>query len=104
LLNEERTIYIGIWCSSPALFKYLLERDTHAVGSLWVRRKCMPAVWKDIKLERGELTFASSDGILAIKWRHKKDVHMRSTKHERPDMEETGGQNRSVMLKPNCIV
>lgn len=64
----------------------------------------MPAVWKDIKLERGELTFASSDGILAIKWRHKKDVHMRSTKHERPDMEETGGQNRSVMLKPNCIV
>jgi hypothetical protein len=104
LLNSGRTIYMDIWYSSPALFKYLLDRDTHAIGSVWARRKCMPATWKDTKLERGELTFASANGILAVKWRHKKDVHMLSTKHERPDMEETGGQDGGVVLKPNCVV
>ncbi|PNF41852.1 hypothetical protein B7P43_G15799 [Cryptotermes secundus] len=104
LLKGGRTIYMDIWCSSPSLFKYLLDRDTHAIGTVWARRKFMPAIWKDIKLERGELTFASSNGILAVKWRHKKDVHMLSTKHERPDMEETHGQDGGVMLKPNCVV
>jgi hypothetical protein len=104
LLNKGRTIYMDICYSSPALFKYLLHRDTHAIGSVCAKRKCMPAVWKHTRLERGELTFASANGILAVKWRHEKDVHVLSTKHERPDIEEARGQDGGVMMKPNCVV
>ncbi|XP_071054995.1 uncharacterized protein [Onthophagus taurus] len=69
-------------------------------GRVRGNRKHMPKDLCNIKLKRGEYAIRSCNGILAIKWKDKRDVYIMTTKHETVEM-TTQGFNRTP--KPNCI-
>ena len=78
------------WYSSPQLFLKLLEQDTNVVGTVRKNRKHMPKELASLKLKKGEAKMLSSHGLLALRWKYKKDVYMLSTKHSNIDLVETG--------------
>ena len=54
---------------------------------------------------RGERVFRSSDSLLALVWKDKKDVKMLSTMHS-SSMEDTGKKDKSdnPIEKPTCVI
>ena len=61
----------------------LIESKTHLVRTLRVNRKHLPPGVKNAKLKPGDVKAAENrDGIIvALKWKHKRDVLLLSTKH-----------------------
>ncbi|XP_068081806.1 piggyBac transposable element-derived protein 4-like [Anabrus simplex] len=104
LLGSCRTIYMDNWYSSPTLFRELIMKNTNAIGTVHPNRKLMPPHFAATNLKKGELTFASANGILATKWVDKKNVHLLSTVHQRPDFAETKSKRGKLVLKPNMVV
>jgi len=80
-------VYLDNWYSSPLLYEKLLEHDTYAVGTALLPRRCMPQVFKQVELKKGEAIRRSGRGVLAVKWSDNKYVHMLSTVHEDIEME-----------------
>lgn len=85
ILKKGYTLYMDNFYSSPHLFLTLLKNDTNAVGTVRKNRKNMPKVFSSMKLKKEEVKTLSSHGLLALKWRDKKDVHILSTKHSNAD-------------------
>lgn len=110
LLEEGRVIFMDNWYSSPNLFRELLRKNTYAVGTVRSSRKNIPVDLKTQKLKKGELTFRSTQNMLCLKWKDRKDVAMLSTIHEQPDFVEVVSQrerskpNPKSILKPNVVV
>ena len=66
----------------------------------------MPAVLRTIELKkRGERAFRSSDSLLALVWKDKKDVKTLSTMHT-SSLEDTGKKDKSgnPIEKPACVI
>ncbi|XP_017795982.1 PREDICTED: piggyBac transposable element-derived protein 4-like [Habropoda laboriosa] len=103
ILNKGRTLYIDNWYSSPKLFLTLVENGTN-VGTVRFNRKNMPGDFVKAKLKKGECRIRSCNGILALKWKDKQDVHILSTKHESVEMTEQNGSQLTPTFKPKCIV
>nr|XP_022921145.1 piggyBac transposable element-derived protein 4-like [Onthophagus taurus] len=101
VLHRGHTLYIDNWYSSPKLFMTLsFNYKTNVIGTVRGNRKHMPKDLCNIKLKRGEYAIRSCNGILAIKWKDKRDLYIMATKHETVEM-TTQGFNRTP--KPNCI-
>lgn len=71
----------------------------------------MPKVLSSLILKKGEVQTRSSRGLLALRWRDKKDIFMLSTKHLNANMVDTGkirSKKRSDVqeriIKPNCVI
>ncbi|KAL2731757.1 piggyBac transposable element-derived protein 4 isoform X1 [Vespula squamosa] len=71
------TFEIVLGKSSPALFNLLHANVTNACGTVKRRRKGIPVMNR--KLEKGEVDFRTSNNLLALKWRDKRDILMLST-------------------------
>lgn len=73
---------------------------TNVIGTVRRNRKHMPKDLCNVKLKRGEYAIRSCNGILAIKWKDKRDVYILTTKYETVEM-TTQGSNHTP--KPSCI-
>ncbi|CAK9796635.1 PiggyBac transposable element-derived protein 4 [Anthophora quadrimaculata] len=103
-LGKGHTLYVDNFYSSPALFNLLHTNATNACGTVKQRRKGMPILNK--KLNTGEVEFRTTNNLLALKWRDRKDVFMLSTFHTN-ELISTGKRNyktHEFILKPKCIV
>lgn len=97
-------MFVDNWYTSPALFSYLHENKTNACGTVKKNRKNMPALSR--LLEKGQVEFMSTDKLLAIKWKDKREVRMLTTLHKN-SMKPTGKIDRSTkeeIQKPECIL
>lgn len=83
LLNGGRTLYTDNWYTSISLAQALLSRKTDLVGTMRKDRKRVPKCVADGRLQRGNVVaMQNQQGILALKWRDKRDVLMLSTVHD----------------------
>ena len=79
-LNKGHSFYSDNYYTSPFLASYLFEHKTNSCGTVRVNRKHMPIFEK--KLKKGETEWRSSNHILALKWKDRRDVQMLTTFHE----------------------
>lgn len=86
ILNKGHTLYIDNWYSSPKLFLTLVKNGINVLGTVRCNRKNMPGDFVKVKLKKRECIIRSCNGILALKWKDKRDVHIISTKHESAEM------------------
>ena len=100
LFNKGHTLFVDNWYTSPDLCKMVLERGTNIVGTVRPNRKNMPPSITSTKLKTGEHEIWSSNNILCLRWRDKKDVYFLSSKHERADMTATGKLKRKRGQQP----
>jgi hypothetical protein len=93
-LEKGYTLYLDNWYSSPNLFLELNRRKTNVLGTVRSNRRNMPKDLVNIKLKKGEVATQSSRGLLALKWKDKKDVYFLSSKHKNANMTDTGKKQR----------
>ncbi|XP_046385713.1 piggyBac transposable element-derived protein 4-like [Ischnura elegans] len=81
--DKGHTVYSDRFYTSPALFDFLWERKTKAVGTCMSNRKGLPkqTVIKR-KLKKGETAYMRRKHLLCLKWRDTRDVLLLSTKHK----------------------
>lgn len=81
-LNFGRTLYTDNWYSSVKLAENLNKKNTHLVGTLRANRKNNPPEVISKKLKKSEfIAQQSSNNIVVLKWRDKRDILIISTKH-----------------------
>lgn len=79
-LEKGHTLYTDNYYNSVQLAKYLNENKTHIVGTLRKNRHENPG--KTVaKLKKGEAVHAQKNNMQVTKWVDKREVCMRSTKH-----------------------
>ncbi|GFR13151.1 piggyBac transposable element-derived protein 4 [Trichonephila clavata] len=89
-LGKGYTLFLDNWYSSPQLYLNLLKKKMNVIGTVRSNRKNMPKTLSLQKLKRGEVATQSTSGLLALKWKGKKDVYLLSTKHKNSEMIDTG--------------
>ncbi|XP_054282844.1 piggyBac transposable element-derived protein 4-like [Macrosteles quadrilineatus] len=108
VLDLGHILYIDNWYSSPGLCKRVLERKTHVVGTVNLERINMPEEFDSANLEIGQAIRRSKDGILAVKWKDRKDVHVLSTIHAGIEMTVDKVIQRkgivSEVIKPKSVI
>lgn len=104
ILDKGHTLYTDNWYSSPKLFLTLVRNGTNVLGTVRCNRKNMPGDFVKAKLKKGNCTIRSCNGILALKWKYKRDVHILSTKHESAEMIAQNESHLSPIFKPKCII
>ncbi|XP_046997952.1 piggyBac transposable element-derived protein 4-like [Schistocerca americana] len=104
LLHNGYTLYLDNWFSSPKLFKTLFTNKTNVIGTVLSNRKNMPTESLKAKLKKTEYTVRSCNGILALKWKDKRDVYMFSTKHSTAEMIATDTPLCYALWKPKCVI
>ena len=103
LLNKGYHIYLDNYYTSPELYDELRTHDTYAYGTVRRNRKDVPNAFSQVRLPQGEVIFRRRDGLLAVKYRDKRDVHMLSTIHV-ADAVKIRKRDDTVVTKPTCIV
>lgn len=98
-----RLLYTDNWYTSPLLAHYLHRCNTGLCGTL--RRNCkrMPNF---LKLKKKEVRRQKSEGILVLKWRDKRDVHVLTTFHK-GRMLDSGKKDPKTdepVMKPDIII
>lgn len=78
-LDKGHSLFVDNWYTSPALFEFLLSKQTNASGTVRANWKGLPKFAK--KLQQGEVDSYHTTNMLALKWRDRRDVHMLSTMH-----------------------
>ncbi|XP_046142146.1 piggyBac transposable element-derived protein 4-like [Osmia bicornis bicornis] len=78
-LEKGHTLITDNWYTSPRLFTLLHQHKTNAFGTVRKNRSEMPHMEENLK--RGEICYRSTNILLAMKWRDKKDVWILSSVH-----------------------
>ena len=87
LVDDERlegkgyVVFTDNFYTSPSLFQDLAEKGFGACGTARRDRRGIPVCIRNVKLTRGQVRSRRDDGVLALKWRDKRDVLMLSTYH-----------------------
>uniref|UniRef100_A0A131YKY1 Tick transposon n=1 Tax=Rhipicephalus appendiculatus TaxID=34631 RepID=A0A131YKY1_RHIAP len=100
-LDKGHSLFVDNRYTSPALFEFLLSRQTNACGVVRANRKGLPKFAK--KLQQGEVDSYHSNAMLALKWRDRRDVHMLSTMHGL-ELAEAEKEDRRMGEKPECVL
>ncbi|UYV82044.1 PGBD5 [Cordylochernes scorpioides] len=106
LFNRGHIIYCDRWFSLPHLFNYLWEKKTMAVGTVKTIRKGLPKNSFSKKLKKGEEMHLFKGSLMAMKWRHTRDVWMISTVHDHQMVEVMGrpGLSQAPIFKPQVVL
>ena len=75
-------IYTDNFYSSPNFFQALTDKGFGPCGTARKDRRGIPLSIRNAGLQRGEIASSVDDGVLALKWRDKRDVMMLSTFHD----------------------
>ena len=100
IINKGYTLFLDNWYSSPYLFLKLHQKKTNVIGTVRKDRKNMP---KDIQ-KKSESVYRSSNNLLVMRWKDKRDVYILSTKHENAEMVEYTDKQKNKIMKPKCIL
>jgi hypothetical protein len=76
ILNKGHTLYIGNWYSSPKLFLTFDKNRINVLGTVRCNRRNIPGHFVEAKLKMGKCIAKSCNGILVLKWKDKRDVHV----------------------------
>lgn len=103
-LDKGHSLYTDNFYTSPALSLFLLDRNTNTCGTVRQNRRGMPELRG--KLNKGEISWKSSEKLLALRWKDRREVTMLSTMHENkiitlPKLDRKTGEN---IKKPLCVV
>uniref|UniRef100_A0A1Y1N5A9 PiggyBac transposable element-derived protein domain-containing protein n=1 Tax=Photinus pyralis TaxID=7054 RepID=A0A1Y1N5A9_PHOPY len=103
-LDYGHSLYTDNYYSSPILSNYLFDRKTNSCGTVRLTRKHMPKLSKNIN--RGDVSWKSSEKMLVIRWKDRRDVTMISTMHENKmvSLEKKDRTTGEPVKKPLCIV
>lgn len=106
-LYKGHTIYMDRYYSSPAVFDFLWERNTKAVGTCMTNRKELPQnniVQK--KIQKGEIIFMRRNHLLCLKWKDTRDVLFLSTCHKATssDVMVRTKEGPKIKSKPDAIL
>ncbi|XP_023288038.1 piggyBac transposable element-derived protein 4-like [Orussus abietinus] len=104
VVNKGYTLYMDNWYSSPALFLRLHNQKTNVIGTVRNTRKNMPKDLAPKKLKPGEYLYRACNGLLAVRWKDKRDVYMLTTKHASVELIEVRDRHDRTKLKPNCVI
>lgn len=104
VVNKGYTLCIDNWYSSPALFLSLHKQKTNVIGTVRKNRKNMPKDLPINKLKLGEHVQKTCNGLLALRWKDKRDVYMLTTKHASVELTEVRNNQGRTKLKPNCVI
>lgn len=105
--NLGHTLFMDSWYSSPNLFQKLQSMQIHAIGTVRCNRENMPKELATIKLRKSEAISRSCKGILAVKWKDKKDIYLLSSKHKKMKMinvEKKRWKSNITVTKPNIVL
>uniref|UniRef100_A0A7I4XYC1 DDE_Tnp_1_7 domain-containing protein n=1 Tax=Haemonchus contortus TaxID=6289 RepID=A0A7I4XYC1_HAECO len=82
-LKQGRCLCTDNWYTRLPLAHRPLKKRTDLVGTLRRNSKGLPSAMKDKKLKRGEIFYQQNQrGVLILKWRDRRIIHMLSTKHD----------------------
>lgn len=84
-----------------ALFRDLLERQTHACGTVRVNRDEFPQWCKTERLNAGDTTYIRNDDILAVYWKDERDIFVLSSFHG--SFAKVVERYSGDVVKPDCI-
>ncbi|KAJ8933860.1 hypothetical protein NQ318_004691 [Aromia moschata] len=99
LTPNGHSLFTDNWYTSPSLSTYLFQHKTNSCGTVRVNRKHMPDL--SGKIQQGQtccmqkLQSMSSENILVVKWKDRKEVTMLTTMHE-DKMIELGKKDRKT--------
>lgn len=102
-LDKGHNLYMDSWYASPTLFHFLHGHQTGACGTVQARRKKMPTF---PNVRRGEMMSLHNNGVMCIKWRDKRVVHILTSIHA-DEMVNTGKRNHAtgdLIQKPAAVV
>lgn len=95
-------VFMDNFYNSYSLTKYMSGRSTYLSGTLRKDRKHNPVDVMNAKLKKGDMVWAQSENIVALKWKDKRDVYAISNAHV-PEMIHTSNRRGKEKLKPNII-
>lgn len=103
-LNKGHSLFTDNYYSSPSLSTFLFKNKTNSCGTVRPHRKHMPKFTD--KLNKGDVSWYSSDHLLVLKWKDRRDVHMITTMHANeivvlPKVDRITKEN---VRKPRCVV
>ncbi|CAC5422076.1 Probable ubiquitin carboxyl-terminal hydrolase FAF-X [Mytilus coruscus] len=108
LLDNGHHVYMDNYYVSPELFTELEVLNTYACGTLRKNRLGVPDAIKktSLKLKRGEVIFRRKEGLLAVKFHDKRDVHMLSTIHPATVsvLNKNDRRTNNPIVKPTSVV
>ena len=114
-LQEGRVLFVDNYYTTVRLAKYLLDRNTHTVGTIRSNRKGFPKELAKEILQKGTSVFYSCEDIKIMIVRYRSDknksdgkpkvVHVLSTIH-RNQVKDTRKTNRAgePIKKPSCVM
>lgn len=78
-LGKSHNLYVDNWYTSPTLVSTLHLNQTNSCGIIKKNRKYVPNVPN--KLQKGEISFRSTETLLCIQWQDKREVWMLTSLH-----------------------
>ncbi|CAH2008632.1 unnamed protein product [Acanthoscelides obtectus] len=103
-LNKGHSLFTDNFYTSPFLSNYLFQHKTNSCGTVRQNRKQMPVFEK--KLKTGEVDWRSSNTMLALKWKDRRDVIMLTTIHANKivSLPKISRITKENIKKPLCVV
>ena len=102
-LDKNHVLFMDNWYSSHKLFEFLLSRQTGVCGTVRRWRKNMPVItpW----VARGNVVHKQAKNILAVVWKDKREVSLRSTIHNLSVVESVNRDpvTSQPIMKPKCV-
>lgn len=100
-LNNNHTIFMDNWYSSPDLFSWLDENNTGACGTVNPKRKNLPCLAK--KMKPGDVSVRNKGNMITVKWCDKRPVTVLSTV-DKHSMVSVDTRSHKGVLKPKCVL
>lgn len=95
LENKAHKLFFDNYFTNVNLMNNLQEKKIYACGTVNSTRKYLPKFIPDKQMKRGQFDFSVSDkGLLAVKWKDKRSVHLLSNYHKPNDVSYVKRKNR----------
>uniref|UniRef100_A0A8C5WCR5 PiggyBac transposable element-derived protein 4 n=1 Tax=Leptobrachium leishanense TaxID=445787 RepID=A0A8C5WCR5_9ANUR len=103
LFNKGYHVYTDNFFTSVSLFRFLYSKGTGACGMIHANSVGF-ANFMVKKQKRGETTALRREELLAVKFTHKRDVHMLTTIHDESTIKVQARAKDPSVRKPSCLL
>lgn len=94
--RKNHRLYFDNFFNNVEMMENLKEKEIFSVGTVNPSRKFLPKFKPDKELKRGEYEwFSSNSGLLTLKWKDKRCVHLLSNHHSPEDTTEVKRKDKS---------
>ena len=108
-LNHGYSVFTDNFYTSPQLCRDLLSDNTYLTGTVRPNRRFFPDDIKlnNMRMDRGDTAFRHSDGIMAVRWKDKRDVFLMSSSYDNTMQQVPqvrGADQNEVRMKPLSVL